>query len=275
MENGDDQAGRPRRGEASIWPRRQRRGEPSSWPRRGDTSSCFNLATTSASWRTRKPAAASPGCGMLQFGHDVSVVENPDTLLGNMIAMSASIWPRRQRRGEPTGRPPCGRSSASFNLATTSASWRTAAPTRAYADKVALQFGHDVSVVENENVVRVGVGQRPASIWPRRQRRGERPTGSNLAAFRTASIWPRRQRRGERERKPGDTTVSPGLQFGHDVSVVENGPAGPRPGAGFRFNLATTSASWRTVAGDHPLAELFQASIWPRRQRRGERPPSN
>ena len=39
--------------------------------------------------------------GLLQFGHDVSVVENEVVLLdlGRDFA-DASIWPRRQRRGE-------------------------------------------------------------------------------------------------------------------------------------------------------------------------------
>ena len=84
----------------------------------------FNLATTSASWRTAANRTGSWAAGRLQFGHDVSVVENDQ---GGVIP----------------------------------------------AVEHALQFGHDVSVVEN--------------------------------AFFNSPVEP---------------VFS--LQFGHDVSVVEN-----------------------------------------------------
>ena len=209
------------------------------------------MATTSASWRTRGPLRVSFERGWLQFGHDVSVVENsvtrrstgtraPELQFGhdvsvveNVVALvafggftpEASIWPRRQRRGELAGTMSCPRGCPCFNLATTSASWRTgscarrtlsrsrcfnlattSASWRTYDAKhvlcfgTLLQFGHDVSVVEN--VTRLDT------------------------------------------RATATTT----LQFGHDVSVVENEKAGRRSPAG------------------------GGASIWPRRQRRGEHP---
>ena len=61
-----------------------------------------------------------------------------------------------------------------------------------------LQFGHDVSVVENRQGPHAGAHGRHSSIWPRRQRRGERRPGGDGKPARS------------------------GLQFGHDVSVVEN-----------------------------------------------------
>ena len=331
---------------ASIWPRRQRRGEPrpltsvvspasklqfghdvsvveNLGPPSGPSARAarFNLATTSASWRTYRPLAVQAGGVVLQFGHDVSVVEN--VAEGEQVGdvLEASIWPRRQRRGE---QPPCNwgcrsrtwlqfghdvsvvenrpaqvrrpRRSGRFNLATTSASWRTgwlgdlSCPTRerfnlattsaswrthwhgiAAGMVLMLQFGHDVSVVENwvaggpatgggalqfghdVSVVENGVtpvsvdGSGQASIWPRRQRRGEPrcsrspcPAGAGFNLATTSASWRTPSATRRRPRKSG-------------------------------FNLATTSASWRTGRlVDTPIA-AYVASIWPRRQRRGER----
>ena len=159
---------------SSIWPRRQRRGEPRArWPRTR-TGEFFNLATTSASWRTEHSALSVLLDTYLQFGHDVSVVENRDHDSARRHVRNSSIWPRRQRRGErgadlagaylagalqfghdvsvvenpgPGASPeaPC----RIFNLATTSASWRTMAPMLLGRGAGFLQFGHDVSVVEN------------------------------------------------------------------------------------------------------------------------------
>ena len=106
------------------------------------------MATTSASWRTaRREADAAPD-EVLQFGHDVSVVENIRPVFDDDA-------------------------DDGFNLATTSASWRTVNEKSPTSRKAMLQFGHDVSVVENPRT---------------------------------------RVRR----------SVDVPLQFGHDVSVVEN-----------------------------------------------------
>ena len=196
---------RPARGRgawptASIWPRRQRRGERTPGRRCGPSGPCFNLATTSASWRTGEGMTVNCGYG------------------GFNLATTSASWrtPARSRRS----RPPSG----SFNLATTSASWRTFNPAGNPADVQGLQFGHDVSVVENGRPDPGGdEGGEGASIWPRRQRRGEPRRRGALGAGVPASIWPRRQRRGER------------------VLPRDAGPALRR------FNLATTSASWRTT----------------------------
>ena len=236
----------------------------------------FNLATTSASWRTAGSLAVISATASLQFGHDVSVVENgPVGVRPNPRAVSlqfghdvsvvenvwnwalarrrahyaASIWPRRQRRGEQplsdvargglvrmgfnlattsaswrTGlrqdRPALRR--LRFNLATTSASWRTNANAVEFKRYRLLQFGHDVSVVENGQGP-PALGERgPASIWPRRQRRGEprcwragTPACTRFNLATTSASW--------RTPRPPPPATRPGkLQFGHDVSVVEN-----------------------------------------------------
>ena len=239
---------------ASIWPRRQRRGENGfggessrgCWLQFGHDVSvvenactscraksrkrCFNLATTSASWRTpnlrgvrrsnptgasiwpRRQRRGEQVCSRtdpcrssrLQFGHDVSVVENVRRGEGGLRRGGASIWPRRQRRGEQETTPVY------------------------YAIGSKLQFGHDVSVVENgkdpqapptpgDEALQFG---HDVSVVENREVYGQRGRGH------TASIWPRRQRRGERLAVAAAYAAVEVLQFGHDVSVVEN----PVPG---------------------------------------------
>ena len=362
----------PRESVASIWPRRQRRGErtaggrrrprrpcfnlattSASWrtpscPRRPRRSAGFNLATTSASWRTRRPPRVTPGRQPLQFGHDVSVVENRDQGVvwgvfgGLQFGHDVSVVENGRRRRWTPRRPArfnLATTSASwrtsprtasarptwplqfghdvsvvenatrtpsrpsrrcrFNLATTSASWRTTSVQSVVNDGFPLQFGHDVSVVENATG-RAGRGRaRRASIWPRRQRRGEPSGACSHDRPRAASIWPRRQRRGEHpHRRPGRharrrprgfnlattsaswRTLRPRvhryaeflLQFGHDVSVVENSPATGvrRSSSGLQFghDVSVVENDERVVRAGDP----DPASIWPRRQRRGELP---
>ena len=247
-----------------------------SWrtvPRPGDRRPLggFNLATTSASWRTGGRGTSSPSLVSLQFGHDVSVVENGRGRGTHGRRPGASIWPRRQRRGERFRSRRRPRVTWRFNLATTSASWRTH---RVVASKRAvrqLQFGHDVSVVENGGGPGGrGDGHRRASIWPRRQRRGERascprrrrPRGRfNLAT--TSASW-------RTARNVGNPDTKGLLQFGHDVSVVENAPSGGMDG------LTRTASIWprRQRRGERRPGQSVppapRASIWPRRQRRGE-----
>ena len=220
--------------------------------------------------RSRRPP---PFRRSLQFGHDVSVVENRRRRHDDRRPDDASIWPRRQRRGEliPVAKSPVVRRASIW-------------PRRQR---------------RGERPRGRGCGRRrAASIWPRRQRRGERAAGPERPGpGRDASIWPRRQRRGERSAVPASHCGIVALQFGHDVSVVENDDrrtpvAGDHPllqfghdvsvvenavrrrasnPKGSCFNLATTSASWRTLAERRPGPRYDPASIWPRRQRRGER----
>ena len=232
---------------ASIWPRRQRRGEPTtaarSWPGRScfnlattsaswrtrrantesETSRGFNLATTSASWRTRLHSPGCPGRRGLQFGHDVSVVENSGKYFGRGDYLAASIWPRRQRRGERS-RP------------------RSCPPTWSK-----LQFGHDVSVVENDVWDFARLPGNAASIWPRRQRRGEQGVFADARGRSRASIWPRRQRRGEHVGDVGRPRRVLASIWPRRQRRGEPSEARVMSANGIRFNLATTSASWRTT----------------------------
>ena len=48
------------------------------------------------------------------------------------------------------------------------------------------------------------------------------PAYARQQAAAAASIWPRRQRRGERRSEQRSVQNGVLLQFGHDVSVVEN-----------------------------------------------------
>ena len=272
VENVSASTSRVQPGVASIWPRRQRRGEPDPLGKgqKGNHRG-FNLATTSASWRTPPRATAGNEISGLQFGHDVSVVENSTRPPSGIRPGGASIWPRRQRRGEP-------------------ASHKTAS-----ANHSRLQFGHDVSVVENnaakaadtlEAMLQFG---HDVSVVENKALRASRPTSAGLQFGHDVSVV-------ENLRHGPAVGVSERLQFGHDVSVVENPyrrPAGRDSPAS--FNLATTSASWRTCARSpytaprvplqfgHDVSVVEnaacspipgrsgRASIWPRRQRRGER----
>ena len=301
VENPSRRAGREARFGASIWPRRQRRGELGDWELAyavtgqlqfghdvsvvekygggggaNSTNASFNLATTSASWRTRVGQCPQGGVSALQFGHDVSVVENGRA---------------RRLRSTPVRR---------FNLATTSASWRTIRTEFLEAGESALQFGHDVSVVENIEGEAEAVATGRASIWPRRQRRGEQPAcrvdrrreppGFNLAT--TSASW--RTVRVTTTRRPPTSfnlattsaswrtdmphaplVVRVELQFGHDVSVVENSTSSPvmfiiRPVLQFGHDVSVVENSVHPAGPGDGAA----ASIWPRRQRRGERVPA-
>ena len=304
---------------ASIWPRRQRRGElrrpdvikerlgASIWPRRqrrGEHAALdTKVARVLASIWPRRQRRGERGAGagskvlkfLLQFGHDVSVVENrvPEGHRrdhrrasiwprrqrrgelagggGGETPLVASIWPRRQRRGEPRRPSPGSRAAGSFNLATTSASWRTAGRRRTGGRRGRFNLA---TTSASWRTPHDGPGVPPhlgASIWPRRQRRGERGLMAARVTEVCASIWPRRQRRGELTTTAQDIVASAALQFGHDVSVVENLPGKPlplsRPKLQFGHDVSVVENERREREGRR---RLQAASIWPRRQRRGE-----
>ncbi len=257
-------------GAASMGPRRIRRGElRSSWPVTSRGKNCFNGATANSPWRTMRSAACPrrPRRGfngatanspwrttvaacvaeyrrkLLQWGHGEFAVENERALETlKALADGASMGPRRIRRGE-RGRcarddpgavlqwghgefavendlpcPVSRRAAAGFNGATANSPWRT----------------RDVREVRS--------GERPASMGPRRIRRGEPELeqrwhdvggdGFNGATanspWRTqhlqdeelsaaqASMGPRRIRRGEQ------------LRRGHRRAVGQAASMGPR-----------------------------------------------
>ena len=166
-------------------------------PARPGTAACFNLATTSASWRTVALGVYRVVLPVLQFGHDVSVVENIvagdrasfDTQLqfGHDVSVVENVEARHPGRPVPRG----------FNLATTSASWRTLS--RGTSPRRTRRFNLATTSASWRTLRLEGesIGADLASIWPRRQRRGERDDAVGTVAPKEASIWPRRQRRGE------------------------------------------------------------------------------
>ena len=134
---------------ASMWPRRCRRGRRSEglpWKAR---ASCFNVATTMSSWKTRKFGRIRPLILPLQCGHDDVVVEDwtPDGRLKPEYA--ASMWPRRCRRGRRSTRLRPGWRRISFNVATTMSSWKTWNIAADFVVNGKLQCGHDDVVVED------------------------------------------------------------------------------------------------------------------------------
>ena len=183
----------------------------------------------------------------LQFGHDVSVVENPSIDPLKEASADSSIWPRRQRRGERgIARLRMYRRSL-FNLATTSASWRTCRRAAVGTQRDVFNLATTSASWRTTATPTLIAGNVVSSIWPRRQRRGEQSAVRRDRHRHQSSIWPRRQRRGE-----------------HRVCWC----SGTRRGI---FNLATTSASWRTQIRLAQAVFRVESSIWPRRQRRGER----
>ena len=245
------------------------------------------MATTSASWRTcrRRRRGSADGVASIwprrqrRGEHHVRRLRE--------IGDRASIWPRRQRRGERDELRPAALAGVVLQFGHDVSVVENAKQVYAALSYWLLQFGHDVSVVENQESLDKAGAKGAASIWPRRQRRGEPPPGTRMTRVETL------------------------LQFGHDVSVVENfvgrpwdrrcqkdhhegasiwprrqrrgelGRRGHSRGHGVGFNLATTSASWRTIADVPPSApngtlqfghdvsvvENSTFRRWPRRRR--------
>src|SRR5438876_395126 len=86
-----------------------------------------------------------------------------------------------------------------FNSATASPPWKTDEETVRCSSPRVLQFGHGVAAVEDARFIRPALGQRIASIRPRRRRRGRQRPSTGY--------------RGVKRR----------LQFGHGVAAVEDG----------------------------------------------------
>ena len=144
---------------ASIRPRRWSRGDGGICVARLHSSTRFNSATTLESWRPSNENGSTIGHTLLQFGHDVGVVETPALrtelnthsplqfghdvgvvetgvdLAAAGVTAEASIRPRRWSRGD-----------ALFFRCRAAAS-------------SGLQFGHDVGVVETSS------GGRRVSPW--------------------------------------------------------------------------------------------------------------
>ncbi len=181
------------------------------------------------------------------------------------------MGPRRRRRGRG-GRRFCGpvAGSVRFNGATSSSTWKVGHGAPIPSSGWALQWGHVVVDVEGQMPRSARKGRRPASMGPRRRRRGRRSLRGQIGNARgRASMGPRRRRRGrappachgacggrsfngatssstwKARHRRGRARRSTELQWGHVVVDVE----GPR------HSCRTTS--------------MMQASMGPRRRRRG------
>ncbi len=117
------------------------------------------------------------------------------------------------------------------------------------SDKCALQFGHDLSVVET--LILLDAMETKV---------GRLQFGHDLSVVETA-VWPK-----------GLGTRRYKLQFGHDLSVVETryGQC-PLPWPIPRFNSATTFQSWKRDGIPHPHLAIT-ASIRPQPFSRGNHP---
>jgi len=86
--------------------------------------SCFNGATTKASWKAWLFCGNRRPFPRLQWGHDEGVVEGGLRCLGRRRGFSASMGPRRRRRGRRRLRAAAVPDPGRFNGATTKASWK-------------------------------------------------------------------------------------------------------------------------------------------------------
>ena len=208
---------------------------------------------------------------MLQFGHDVGVVETSisspprsrtfvasirprrwsrgDVVVheaGDNLPRHASIRPRRWSRGDYLLAIRCvPQSPASIRPRR----WSRGDPgllvgVRTYLKE--LQFGHDVGVVETYDTDVSDSDWTSASIRPRRWSRGDVGDVWVVARAGDASIRPRRWSR-------GDTAV--------DVIA---------PNVTMSFNSATTLESWRLLFARLGNSAEAWASIRPRRWSRGD-----
>ena len=87
----------------------------------------------------------------------------------------------------------------------------------------------------------------------------------------TASMRPRRIRRGEPAQRRRQSITVDTLQCGHGEFAVENEANADAAMAASSFNAATANSPWRTSRAGAELHRDTDASMRPRRIRRGER----
>jgi len=87
---------------------------------------------------------------MLQFGHDVGVVETRIYMLTIVLCVDASIRPRRWSRGDYSGATLPASPTTALQFGHDVGVVETKLTRRTTPCSNALQFGHDVGVVETE-----------------------------------------------------------------------------------------------------------------------------
>ncbi len=281
---------------ASMGPRRCRRGRRrGTWTPSGSPT-CFNGATPMSAWKTPPRPGLNRAAVELQWGHaDVGVEDVPPADATTPVR-TASMGPRRCRRGRRSTMNPSPGSLASFNGATPMSAWKTRGidgldhdaglasmgprrcrrgrrgrdPQRA-APGEELQWGHaDVGVEDRRP------GSRPR--WRGYGFNGATP----MSAWKTtlprlpptvevASMGPRRCRRGRQLSMTSPRRFRYASMGPRRCRRGRRRPVPDPPRRRHRFNGATPMSAWKTLMSPPLGASPSAASMGPRRCRRGRR----
>ncbi len=236
------------RGAASMGPRRCRRGRRGVCPHTWRSCDRFNGATPMSAWKTRPKStdggdqlAASMGPRRCRRGR------RGRSGIGATIC-NASMGPRRCRRG---------RHGTAVSLGP--AIWQ-------------LQWGHaDVGVEDGS--CRPRPAPRPSLQWGHADVGVEDPLRrTRQGRLGPASMGPRRCRRGRPVAGGSSPATGGSLQWGHaDVGVEDDKPPSSHEASRYRFNGATPMSAWKTHPCLAPYRGHLHASMGPRRCRRGRR----
>ena len=205
----------------------------------------FNGATTFQSWKRGISPLLGAKEPLLQWGHDLSVVETTPIRTGCAVDCPASMGPRPFSRGNATSRPyqhleiPCFNGATTFqswkrhlrgegcedsqrfNGATTFQSWKPVSVVlksdvgQRFNGATTFQSWKPVSVVLKSDVGHSFNGATTFQSWKLAKSRAIRRKNA------LASMGPRPFSRGNARSKPSPAQAVVALQWGHDLSVVE------------------------------------------------------
>ncbi len=207
-----------RQGQASMGPRPRGRGIPPLGRRPCPVPYRFNGATTSRSWNPNEKLLLCGGRVMLQWGHDLAVVESP-------CARPARSTSTKLQWGHDLAVVESGFLEGDL------------------AELYPLQWGHDLAVVESVLTSRDALGDLLASMGPRPRGRGISGRSGHGERRDHASMGPRPRGRGIAVFNEAARALGM-LQWGHDLAVVESVKERKGGTREERFNGATTSRSW-------------------------------
>ncbi len=239
----------------------------------GGTGGRFNAATASRPWRTRlRSHLPAPRPEQLQCGHGLSAVENVNVVWTDEPPDQASMRPRPLGRGELGRASPNCAPGRSFNAATASRPWRTAA---------VINFD-DPAVAASMRPRPLGRGERPdARCGHRRHGRFNAATASrpwrttqcgSVTSPGTSGFNAATASRPWRTQLWGDRRMhAEWLQCGHGLSAVENAissEAASSSGSWLQCGHGLSAVENHEALGCHHFAGL--ASMRPRPLGRGE-----
>ena len=176
---------------ASMRPRPEGRGERPGNRSPPSAGRCFNAATTRRPWRTWSTGSLGRHRRRLQCGHDPKAVENRVAGLhagDRFHELQCGHDPKAVENESSHSRQ--RKQQARFNAATTRRPWRTPADN-----------GNDCP------------DPAQASMRPRPEGRGERPTLTPVRAVQLASMRPRPEGRGEPRRSASATRLRGGASM--------------------------------------------------------------